>query len=93
MSGCLSHAWGGFSVSPLSIQVKSKVPLLLFCPQSQEIEGLCLNLEGSWVLGSWSPIVTDLHQNTSGLQSVFHVPRPKLLPVCSMIPTTSWREH
>lgn len=58
VSSCLSHPWGGFSVSLLYPSRSSpKSPLLLFCPQSQEIEGLCLESEGvldPWFLGSHS---------------------------------------
>lgn len=80
-------------LSSLPIQVKSKVPLLLFCPQSQEGEGMPETGGGGLgSLGSWVPTATDPLQNISGLGHVSHAPSPKLLPVCPMIPTTSWRE-
>lgn len=47
-AGCLeplnaNHSMGGFSASLLSpsIWAESKVPPLLFCPQSQAVEAMC----------------------------------------------------
>lgn len=53
MSGCLSHPWGGFSVSPLSDQVKSKVPFCSFAHKAKGQKDYGWNWRGlgSLVLG------------------------------------------
>lgn len=67
MSVSVTAQVASLPLSSLPIRVKSKVLLLLFCPQSQEGEGMPETVGGLGSLGSWVPTATDPLQNISGL--------------------------